>query len=230
MKVALALSGQPRFAKLTYEFWYKNLIESMDCDVFFHTWWSPEMIGSLYPSHANKVLFDEDMTVTDDIPNVLLEMYKPKDYELNDYKDFSFTKTNQYQYYTQYAVSEIVKKYTYTSNYDVVIRSRFDLAVEQDIEFSIDDSVWVASCCPYVDGRVNDMFSVSNYENFLKISQTYLNLDEFDSQGRGEMEWALYSQIKKENLSVKKFRADYDTFDIVRSTTKNKYDVTAYSR
>lgn len=225
MKIALALSGQPRFAKLTYDYWYKNLIDSLQIDTFFHTWWSPEMVGSLYPSHAKKVLFDEDMTVTDDIPSLLEEMYKPKDYCYNDYKDFTFDKTNQYQYYTQYAVSEMVRSYRTSTDtaYDVIIRSRFDLAVGQDIEFSIDNSVWVASCCPYTDGRVNDMFSVSNYENFIKISQTYLNLDEFDSQGRGEMEWALYSQIKKENLSVKKFRADYDTFDIVRSTTKNKY-------
>ena len=104
----------------------------------------------------------------------------------------------------------------------MVIRSRFDLACGQDIEFTLDDSVWVPSCCPYSD-RVNDMFSISNYDNYLKLSQVFLNLKEFEKEGKAEMEWALMRQIEKENLSIKRFKADYETFDVVRSTTKHKY-------
>ena len=226
-RIALALSGQPRFAKITYDYWYKDLIERIEADVFFHTWWSYDMVGSLYPSHARSVLFDEDMLITDKTAFDLKKMYNPKLCAWNDYKDFNFTKTNQYQYYTQYAVSELIRNYSDRNNikYDFVIRSRFDLAVGQDIEFSVDDSVWVASCCPYTDGRVNDMFSISNQDNFMKISQTFLNLDEFDAQGKGEMEWALWSQIQKEKLDIKKFHADYATFDIVRSTSKNQFNI-----
>jgi hypothetical protein len=225
MKTALVLFGQPRFAELTYNYWYKNLIEIMDCDVFFHTWWSKDMVGTQYPSRARSVLWDEDMLVTEGILDKLVELYKPIDYKYDGYEEFPLFKTNQYQYYTQLAASGIIRRTGNTKTYDCIIRSRFDLAVGQDVEFNVDDNVWVASCCPYTDGRINDMFSISNYENFIKISETFNNLKEFEEQGRGEMEWALYSQIQKENLTIRKFHADYDTFDIVRSTTKEKYVV-----
>ena len=67
------------------------------------------------------------------------------------------------------------------------------------------------------------MFSISNQDNFLKLSRVYINLPEFELEGKGEMEWALMKQIQKENLIIKKFAARYETFDILRSTTKGKY-------
>ena len=38
MKVALCLSGQPRFVEKGFPSIYRNFIEPYDCDVFIHTW------------------------------------------------------------------------------------------------------------------------------------------------------------------------------------------------
>lgn len=220
MNVALCLHGQPRFFEQTYKYFFSRMIESLNCDVYFHTWWSEKMVGTTYSSRAKSVLTDEDMLVKEDIPERLITLFRPKDYQFDDYDMLKseFSKPNCFQYYSQYAVSQILQK-----RYDLIIRSRFDLMCTQGIEFVLDDNVWVPSCCPYTDGRVNDMFSFSNHENFLKLSSTFLNLPAFEEQGKGEMEWALASQIEKEKLSVRKFDASYDTFDILRSETAKKY-------
>lgn len=224
MRTALVLYGQPRFWELTYKHFFSHLIHSLDANVYFHTWWSPKMVGSLYPCavHAKASLSDEDMIVKSDLPDMLVDAYDPVDYLFEDYDIFKkeFSKPNYFQYYTQWQAAQLLKE-----EYDLVIRSRFDLMCTQDIEFQYDDSLWVASCCPYTDGRFNDMFSVSNEENFLKLSQTYLNLEEFEQQGKGEMEWALAAQVEKEGITVKKFQADYDSFDILRSETAKNFSI-----
>lgn len=224
MRVALCLHGQPRFFEQTYKYFFSNLIEGLHADVYFHSWWSNKMIGSLYPCaiHAKHALSDEDMLVREDIPDKLIELYKPMDYLFEDYDIFrpTFDKPNYFQYYTQWQVGQLMRE-----RYDLVIRSRFDLMCTQDIEIVQDNNVWIPSCCPYTDGRVNDMFSISNHDNFLRISETFLNLKIFEEDGKGDMEWALASQIEKEKLSIKTFKADYSTFDILRSDTAKKYPI-----
>jgi hypothetical protein len=222
MKTAICLYGQPRFYEKTFRHFFYYLKESLDADLYFHTWWSEKMVGTLYPCapHAKASLNDEDLLVTRDLPDQLIELYQPVDYLFDDYDILKseFNKSNYYQYYTQWQVGQLIR-----TRYDLIIRSRFDLMCTQDIELVQDDSVWVPSCCPYTDGRVNDMFSISNHDNFLRLSETFLNLKEFEDQGKGEMEWALASQIQKEKLTVRTFKADYSTFDILRSDTAKKY-------
>jgi hypothetical protein len=108
--------------------------------------------------------------------------------------------------------------------YDLVIRTRFDLLIQQYVPYTIDDYLWVTNCCPYSD-RYNDLFSFSNSKNYKKTSDTYLNLEEFEQIGadQGEMEWAFTNQTKKENIEVKKFDAEYKTFDILRTNTANSF-------
>lgn len=223
MKIALCLFGQPRFFEQTHKYFFSNLIEALGADVYFHSWWSERMVGNLYPCalHAKDSLDDEDMLVRSDIPDKLIELYKPKDYLFEDYDIFinQFSKPNYYQYYTQWQVGQLLRH-----RYDLVIRSRFDLMCTQDIEIIQDNNLWVPSCCPYTD-RVNDMFSISNHDNFLRISETYLNLPAFEEQGNGEMEWAFISQIKKERLHVKTFEAKYETFDVMRSKDKIRFSI-----
>lgn len=224
MKVALALHGQPRFYRKTYEHFFSNIIEMFDADVFFHTFWSKNMVGSIYPcaDHAKASLSDEDMTVQDDTIDWLKFYYNPKEYTFDDY-DWFKPDTN-YQYASQYEVKEILVEYVERTGiqYDLVIRSRFDLMCTQDIDFIYDDSLWVPSTTPYPD-RENDMFSISNYDTFCKISDAFLNIEEFKAQGKGEMEWVLQCQIEKEKIKVKRFEASWDSFDVLRSDTQKKF-------
>lgn len=229
MRTALVLSGQPRFWRITYEHFYKHLIEFLKCDVFFHTWWSPDMIGTLYPCamHARRALRQEDLLVSSTLREELLETYKPRACSFEDYKDVKPLRAGykiNYQYYSQWEAKRITA--IFHPSYDLFIRSRFDLMVQQDIPFVLDNNLWVSSACPYNDGiRYNDMFSFSNWENFNDVSNTYLNIHKFENEGDGkaDMEYALGKQIKLCGINVKTFLSDYSTFDILRSSDADKY-------
>jgi hypothetical protein len=235
MRTALVLYGQPRFAEICYHNFYKDLIENLNADVYFHTWWAPETVGSLYPCavHAKHALKDEDLRVRDNILLDLQEMYKPVLWGWNWYSDFP--STTNFQYYSQYRAKRfvqvaiqngfIVDGKVERKQYDMIIRSRFDLMCTQQITVDMEqlDNLWVPSCSPYTDIRVNDMFSISNYDIFDKITDAYMNINEYEQDGHGEMEWPLARQIQRYNIPVKKFMAIYDTFDILRSDTADKY-------
>jgi hypothetical protein len=186
------------------------------------------MIGTTYPcaKHAEQALSIKDRIVRPDLIENLKLLYNPKKIEFNDYETDKIVnhKPNYYQYYTQYAVKELLKNYEVENNieYDLVIRTRFDLLIEQYIPYNIDEYLWVAGCCPYPD-RYNDLFSFSNSKTYKKISDVYLNLEEYEKSERGEMEWAFIMQIIKENIKVNTFNAEYSTFDILRTETANKF-------
>ena len=228
MNIALCFYGQPRFYTITHKLYYSKILEEYNPDVFIHTWWSKDMVGLLYPhaKHVGNALQEEDIIVKQNLIEELTRLYNPTLIEFDDYSTNKIKqyKSNYYQYYTQYAVKELLKKYEIQKGieYDLVIRTRFDLLIKQFVPYNIDDSLWVPSCCPYND-RYNDLFSFSNSENYKKLSDTYLNLEEFEKDGKGEMEWAYTSQIIKKNLEVKKFKAEYETFDILRSNTAKIY-------
>jgi len=228
MNIALCFYGQPRFYDITFYNYYNMILDNYNPDVFIHTWWSENMVNNLYPcaKWAETALAEKDRLIKSDVIEKLNAFYNPKaikydDYDLVDIKQY---KPNYYQYYTQYAVKELLSKYELENNieYDLVIRTRFDLLIKQDVPYQIDDNLWVSSSCPYTD-RYNDLFSFSNSKNYKKLSDVYLNLEEFDSKNKGETEWALMSQIQKENIPVKLFDAEYTTFDILRTQTANQY-------
>ena len=45
MKIALCLSGQPRFLEEGYSQLYNHLLSRYSIDCFVHTWWSSNMSG-----------------------------------------------------------------------------------------------------------------------------------------------------------------------------------------
>jgi len=230
MNTALCFYGQPRFYDITFHNYYKSILEQYNPDVFVHTWWGESMVNTIYPcgNHVVKenALSENDLLIKDDIIDNIIKLYNPKKIQYDTYDDVNIKqhKSNYYQYYTQYAVKELLTQYEIENDieYDLVIRTRFDLMIEQPIPYQTDENMWVSGCCPYED-RYNDMFTFSNSKNYKKISDVYLNLEEFEKKNKGEMEWAFVSQIIKENISIKSFDADYSTFDILRTKSANKF-------
>ena len=43
MKIALCLSGQPRYLDEGFYYLYENILKKYSVDVFIHTWWDNEM-------------------------------------------------------------------------------------------------------------------------------------------------------------------------------------------
>ena len=172
MKIALCFSGEARSFEKGYEYYKKNLLNSLHIvDVYIHTWSFPES-------------------------NKLLELYKPKAYiiedkpEVGDYnKKYPNTPEpenrppwNAYcMFYSMYRSSMLID-----GQYDWVIKSRTDYAMNVQIPFDeLDSSKLYIPNCRMVPERDfgNDQFAFSSQENMMKYMSTYNYIDEYYDAG-----------------------------------------------
>lgn len=218
MKIALCFYGQPRFLEEAYKLSFKKILDKFTPDVYVHTWWDKELVGTPYSvaDWAKSSIIKEDLLYKPNTIDKIIELYNPKKYQIDSpVNHFSPPKPhNYYQFYTQYAVKELVK-----DNYDIIIRSRFDMKILQPLPIEITPNLVVSNSIPN-NSLLNDLLSISNQENYNKISNIYLNLEEFNAQGVGEREYAFKAQVDKENIPYSTFNASYNTFDVFRSKDK----------
>ena len=167
MKVAMTISGQARFAKLGHKFFKKNLKHFDDIDVYIHTW----------KDHDYKKA---------------IKLYKPKDYIvekqkkeelINDpegaVKDIDYTQVdggsgNWVHYSMFYSIQQSYK--LIPPGYDIIIRSRFDVALLQP--FNIFKSVFSAGTLYAPDvcnnkGVISDWLFWGRPNAMKKILNTY---------------------------------------------------------
>jgi hypothetical protein len=151
MKIAVCLSGQPRVINEVYE----NHIAVLDnryFDTYIHGWWTNDHQGQTKLFHSTEKFEKRDMG------KIYVDMYKPIEYRLEDYKEFdlSFCKSHDYEtwqdcpqkhyeiftpslLYGQLSQSQSIKEsveISFQKKYDVVVRSRPDVLYTKDI-FSI---------------------------------------------------------------------------------------------
>ena len=171
MKIALCLSGQPRSFEKGYEYHKRNLLDHYDVDVFIHSWYYPEE------------MLDE-----------IEALYKPKDvsYELPlNINQFSKYKVGNPQYpayntgqmfYSVFMSNHICRKYSQTLNvnYDVVIRSRFDFALNVKLPYELTENnyIYVPGCRQNPSHTIaNDQFAYGRPNVMNLYTQTYNNMD-----------------------------------------------------
>jgi len=143
MRVALCISGQPRFFEQGFMEIKKMFLDRYNCDVFLHTWHSDSLVGTKYNStHSgatNLVGLVEANT-----PSRLLELYKPTAHQIEEPKKFehniNFSSENLRDgiqpnnvfsmFYSICRSIELKTAYEKEHNftYDVVVRLRFDLS------------------------------------------------------------------------------------------------------
>lgn len=144
MKVALLLTGQPRFLTgESYESIKKEILRNYDVDVFCHTWWEPDTIYQTAPWSGLGTI-----KISGDVPKIIETIYSPKVLKVEKPKspqDFSNLQVfkNTSHITTPYNLSsmylsiqkcyEIFRDYSESNNisYDWVIRLRYDGFVEK---------------------------------------------------------------------------------------------------
>lgn len=177
MKIALCFSGQARSFKQGYEYYKKNLLDHYDVDVFIHTW-----------------SFDGS--------EELIDLYKPKKYHIDDPYTQSFAKKIDETYIRTPNREKFPARFTYAmfdsmdhcaslltkevflshKNYDWVIRSRTDYALNVKIPFeNLDSSKLYIPNCRMVPERDfgNDQFAFSSFKNMLKYMSTFRMKDHY---------------------------------------------------
>lgn len=152
MKVAICLSGQPRNIKIGYKFIDKYLLQpnnDHEIDVFAHCWYNPEDVGKPYTS-AQQYAEGHVGVTQKDADVYLIEKLKPKKHiiekEIN-FKEYSKnfkSHPNAKQdvmssiFYSIHTCNKLKTEYEVENNfsYDVVVRTRYDLAYFSPIKFS----------------------------------------------------------------------------------------------
>lgn len=150
MKIAFCMSGQPRTAEMGFKMINKYLLkpnQEFKIDFFLHAWYDREEIGKPWSSAQNYPI-GKSGYVEDGTDSYLLEVYKPKKWLFEkqisflDYtKNFNSVPNAKPEilssiFYSIYMSNQLKREYEIENNfkYDLVIRTRYDLAYMKKID------------------------------------------------------------------------------------------------
>lgn len=185
MKVAILLSGQPRNYKEGYLELKKSYLDRYDCDVYLHTWTGKKFEATQFFADRPKNVYEYD----DNYLSEIQELYKPKSFKFEspiifDNKgivDPMWRQPLQNCKSMWYSISktyDLIEK-----DYDLYIRSRYDLRFEQatlNLE-NLDMNklhVWNWDTDERVKNRgYYDVFAIGNKTNMGIYSSVYSKID-----------------------------------------------------
>lgn len=177
MRIALCLSGQPRSFEKGYEYHKKNLLDHHDVDVFIHSWMYTEKLLD----KIEELYRPADMTYELPLKETFFQKYSVGN------KQYPAYNTTQ-MFYSVFMANHVCKKYaqTFDIKYDVVIRSRFDFAINKKLAYEevLPNKIYVPNCRQNEEHTVaNDQYAYGTPEVMNLYAQTYNNIDFLYSHG-----------------------------------------------
>lgn len=192
MKVALCLSGQPRFFKQSFEYLKMNVLDLNDVDVFLHTWELPSSFkgcgfdGASWNQGRTDTYLGHEETVKS-----LIETYNPKGISTSvldeigekDWNKYPLTngenlaKVTHFMFYSMKKSVELVP-----DGYDIIIRSRYDAAPLSPIV--VNEGIFDPKGIYFTDSCRNplvmsDWFFWSTPDNMRELCSVYNDIDDF---------------------------------------------------
>jgi len=188
MRIAVCLSGQPRFLDNGYQQIFEKIISKYnDVDFFIHTWWNDHNLNA---KGANR-----NYTFKSDTLKLIMDYYKPRlilnepQIDFNIYNDVDYETINPISPYSMFyslKISNELKSYYENKNnfkYDVVIRCRFDILINKfDIDLSDIDLSYIHTDT-VGNGFPNDQLAISSSENMDYYSSLYDRIDTYYNEG-----------------------------------------------
>ena len=103
MKVALLMSGQPRYVddSRPFSFFKENVIDKYDVDVYCHGWFDrdSEYEKSPWSNNSHRLETNSKLTRVNPVPpnadTIILESYKPRQYKFESPRTFQFSEDAQ---------------------------------------------------------------------------------------------------------------------------------------
>lgn len=181
MKVALCFSGQPRSVQETFPYIEEHILRPFNPDVFTHVWFDNSWIGKRIVSAGGVVATNP---IPEDVISVIQELYTPKRMLVDSPRDFDDRDYDSRKYPQIKPKNSLSQRFSVQQafnliddTYDVVIRMRFDWAIQTTIELPPTfRKIFLPNDCPHVDG-VNDQFAIGPM-NLMKIyCHLYDNID-----------------------------------------------------
>ena len=178
MKIALCVSGQPRGLATAFQYVKKNLLDKHDVTVFFHTWNTVDETEILR-LYTNSQLW---LTEPPQEPNLSKYTRVPPPQPNWKVKDPALSTWAQFYSLNKANTLKIKYEREFGINFDWVIRSRFDFAINVRIPFAdLDNTKLHIPNCRMTPQRDfgNDQFAFSSSENMDKYADTFNRIDEF---------------------------------------------------
>lgn len=181
MKVALCLSGRPRMCKEGFEYHKRNLLDEHDVNVFIHSWQDIDNDDFQFIDYNY-----------DPVSISLSYTFDDRSFEKYPVDHPNWPPKNAiHMLYSVFKANELKREYELEKGftYDVVIRSRFDFALNRKIDFTVEPGkIYVPN--DYIKGRIepnglicNDQFAVGDSPTIDLYSNTFWNIDRAASFG-----------------------------------------------
>lgn len=235
MKIALCISGQPRFIKRAFPYIKKNIIDKNNgIEVFLHCWFDEKEVGKRFANTSDTVRELGNGIIESDTITLLKRLYQPRDIQVEPQEDFTDRIKSEYSAtrdktnpFATFSMWESIKrcnnlkiKHEIENNfvYDAVIRCRYDLKIESPVV--IND---MAELTLYTSGHdlrtdiVEDMLFYGKSAVIDTISLMSDNLDNnFRKINRWNNELLLAAHCQSNNIRVDRGRYPQWQFTIAR--------------
>jgi hypothetical protein len=178
MKVALCLSGQPRFVNQCVPTVQEHILDGNDVDVFYHTWFDASEVGKSYgtsiPYQSGKVgnVLPDTLEILSTL-KPLKSLAEPQKYfDFTDRLKGSPTAVPHHiasMFYSIMRCAQIREEYTVESGvkYDLIIRARMDLYYGSKVDlnglFEIASQGKLASPYRWQNERMGMIAGLGNY-------------------------------------------------------------------
>lgn len=203
MKIAVCISGQPRFFEKGYKYIFKNLISNFEhVDIFFHCW---------------------ENNISENEKEQIIKLYNPKSFLFQKEKlhilNYPFKQSKSFpnnvfsMFYSIMKSNELKKDYEEQNKfkYDWIFRLRFDFALNKEFTKealnNLDNNfVYVNNFQDYDNLHCADCFGFGNSKNMNIYAETYKNIMFFGKDGiplAGEN--MLYNQLSTNNVKLQIF-------------------------
>jgi hypothetical protein len=164
MRIAVCLSGQirPSTFKKSYESIYNSIIKHHNPDIFVHSW----------------------LDDAEDGKDLVIQTYNPKKYIIDSYSPNTPSETNynfRSMFKSIYESNRLKIEYELENNfkYDIVIRCRFDIVIDEIRDFSVYSKDMLIAKSGTLDGLpvINDIFAFGSSETMDVYSDVINHLE-----------------------------------------------------
>ena len=223
MKVAICISGEPRNVHKGFAHIEPQLLVHNDCDVFIHVQFDPERVGKSYINAGGHVAsVPLEANILDEIQRLYKPVHMlsepPKDIDERNYVERAYPAikplSSLRQKYSAMIAHKLRREHTERTGteYDAVIRLRFDYALQSPIiadKFDL-SVVNVPNRCPH-RGGIDDTFAIGNEVNMNVYGELFNHIQELYDSGVPFCDEILLGQhLAKNNIPVKLHNISYD--------------------
>jgi hypothetical protein len=217
LKVALCLSGQPRFHNgESYNSLKREIIDKYNTDTFIHCWVSKNQ-NFVYPFATWSTI--KELKISTNIVEDLKKLYNPVSILKEEPREFSVLNNDNYlsnnmpsMFYSLKKADELRQRYN--ENYDFVIRARTDTLLNSlpDLNNLDKNTIYIPDNCgnPVL---FNDNFSIAGGNIADKMYNVFDNIIIYSEEGLDyspEKMWT--SHLFQTGVQIKKINGDCQSF------------------